>query len=266
MLRSRVISKALISNNTADSTLYFGNIWNKGGEHSVTPNMTKKIALVGGHGKIALLMTEQAQAEGVETRNIIRNTDQMNDISTLGGTPVVVDVEKSSVKELAEAFDDADAVVFAAGGGPDSGIFRKYTIDLAGSIKAQQAARAAGVSRFVQISFIGAEQPVAEGTDETFAAYWDAKREADNALRQSGLDYTIVKPGLLTDDAATEKLNIADIHSDAEIPAGDERKTRRGDVAGFILNIIDDKRTYGRDLAIWDGGKPLDESLNEALA
>ena len=138
-------------------------------------------------------------------------------------------------------------------------MFRKYTSDLKASIASQQAAKEAGVSRFVQVSFVGAEHPTAEGTDPVFAAYWDAKRIADDALRASDLDFTIVKPGLLTDEPETGKLSV----SQGEVRKGST--TARADVANFILHILEDERTYGKDLDILDADTPLAESLDAYL-
>lgn len=215
------------------------------------------IAVVGGHGKIARHLTEIVTPD-MEVRSIIRNPEHAAELEALGAMPVVCDLEKASQAELVEAFGNADAVVFAAGAGGGSGIFRKYTVDLAAAIAAMQAATAAGIDRFVQISFIGAGGPTPEGTEEVFAAYWDAKREADNALRASGLDWTIVKPGRLLDEPGTGCLDIA---------TGTERgaATRREDVAEFIAMILDDGRTVGREFDIIDSETPMHESLKAAL-
>ena len=139
-------------------------------------------------------------------------------------------------------------------------MFRKYTSDLKAAITSQQAAKEAGVSRFVQVSFVGAEHPTAEGTDPVFAAYWDAKRIADDSLRASDLDFTIVKPGRLTDELETGKLSV----SQGEVRKGST--TARADVANFILHILNDERTYGKDLDILDGDTPMEDALNAFLA
>ena len=201
------------------------------------PDMTdtKKltVALVGGHGQIALQMTKLASLCEAETRNIIRNPDHADDVRDHGGIPVVADIETCSVAELAEAYGDADVVVFAAGVGPGSGKFRKYTVDLAGSIKAQQAAIDRGITHFVQISFLGAGYITPAGTDEVFTAYWDAKREADNALRNSGLEWTIIKPARLTDGTPTGM-----VHTSINDEPDAGKSISRADVAGFTMNMI----------------------------
>ncbi|EFG46700.1 hypothetical protein HMPREF0183_2015 [Brevibacterium mcbrellneri ATCC 49030] len=220
--------------------------------------MSTRIAIIGGHGKIARLVTERKG--DVDITSVVRNPDHVDELSAMGAHPVVLDVETAAVSELAEVVKGHDAVVFLAGAGGGSGVFRKYTSDLKAAITSQQAAKEAGVSRFVQVSFVGAEHPTAEGTDPVFAAYWDAKRIADDALRASDLDFTIVKPGRLTDEPETGKLSV----SQGEVRKGST--TARADVANFILHILEDERTYGKDLDILDGDTPLAESLDAYLA
>lgn len=219
-----------------------------------------RIAIIGGNGKIARLLTERSGDKDLSVTSVIRNPEQVQGLTDLGAKPVVLDMEEASVSEVAKVFEGQDAVLFLAGAGGQSGVYRKYTSDLKASITAQQAAKKAGVSRFIQVSFIGAENPVKEGTDPVFSAYWDAKRTADDALRASELDYTIVKPGRLTDEPETHNLDVTQ---------GGEHKrdtTARADVANFILHILDDDRTYGKDLDISDGDTPLAESLDNYLA
>src|SRR5690606_35559514 len=111
----------------------------------------------------------------------------------------IYDLERDTTDDLAAALDGSDAVVYAAGAGPGSGVERKYTVDLGGSVALADAAERTGVCRFVQISTMGAGQPPAPGTDEVWAAYLDAKTRAEDDLRARTLDWTIVRPGRLTD-------------------------------------------------------------------
>ncbi|MDO4255227.1 MAG: SDR family oxidoreductase [Kocuria sp.] len=212
------------------------------------------IVVVGGNGKIARLLTEQTSLKVI---SIVRDPKQTLELEPLGAQVRVIDVENAGLVELVQAFRGAQAVVFAAGGGAGSGIFRKYTTDLGGSIRAQQAALRAGIDRFVQISFIGAANSTPEGTDPVFAAYWDAKRIADDSLRASGLTYTIVKPGVLTDENGTGNLTV----SEPGQRTG-RSTTARANVAAFILAILDDPRTYHRDLDIADGATNMLTSLS----
>ncbi|UQN13719.1 NAD(P)H-binding protein [Gulosibacter sp. ACHW.36C] len=224
-----------------------------------TLSLPERIAIVGGHGKIALALAELLVADGVEVRSLVRNADHAAELEALGAIPVVCDIESASANELADAFGHSDAVVFAAGAGPGSGAERKWTVDRDGSIKSAEAAILAGAMRFVQISFIGAEQP-SQTDDEVFAAYWDAKREADEALRRVALDWTIVKPGGLTDDPATGR----GLVSFAPIERG--VTTRRADVAAFIRLALADSRTVWKDICLAEGDAPLADAIDAAVA
>ena len=93
--------------------------------------------------------------------------------------------------------------MFAAGGGPDGNMERKRTVDLEGSLKSIEGARQAGIDRFVQVSAINVDEPLPDGTGDVWRAYVEAKRDADAALRDSDLAWTIIRPGRLTDDPAT---------------------------------------------------------------
>ncbi|WP_309130955.1 SDR family oxidoreductase [Brevibacterium sp.] len=217
-----------------------------------------RIAIVGGHGQIALKATEQLISAGHEVTSIIRRPEQVNEIEALGAQAQICDIATASAAELAAAVAGSDALVFAAGAGPGSTIEAKRSIDLGGSLKSIDACLEIGVRRFVQISFIGVTEPVPEGTDPVFAAYWDAKREADEALISSGLDYTIVKPGRLTDEPAT---------GTGEVGTGSPRgaSTSRANVADFIRVVLDEPRTIGMSIDVWDGDTPLRDALESFL-
>jgi nucleoside-diphosphate-sugar epimerase len=160
------------------------------------------IAIVGGHGQIALHLIEQLRARDHDVVALIRNDAHTSDVEQRGATARRLDIEQQDADAFASVFDGCDAVVFAAGGGPDGNISRKRAVDLEGSLKSIEGARIAGVRRFVQVSAIGVDLPLPEDTDDVWRAYVEAKRDADVALRESGLDWTIIRPGRLTDDPA----------------------------------------------------------------
>ena len=167
------------------------------------------IAIAGAHGQIARLLTRMLVADGDRVRGLIRNPDHADDLRADGAEPVVCDLESASVDEVAGKIDGADAVVFAAGAGPGSGTERKATMDRDGAILLRDAAVAAGVGRYVMVSAVGAENPPPEGEGDTFGAYLRAKADADRALAESELDWTIVRPGMLTDDDPTGRLRLS---------------------------------------------------------
>lgn len=212
-----------------------------------------KIAIVGGHGKIAMSLTRQLAARGDTVLNIFRNTDHGQDVMEAGGTPLVFDLEKSDAETLAENLEGFDAVVFAAGGGPNSGVERKKTVDRDGSVLSAEAAVKAGVSRFVQVSAISVDEPVAADANEQWAAYVDAKRTADEELKKTSLDWTILRPGGLTDDDGTGKIQLAEKLERGQIP--------RADVAATIIAVLDEPGSAGK---VWElvGGET---AINEAV-
>ncbi len=155
--------------------------------------------IVGGHGRVGLLTASALDKQGHVVRSLIRSTDQGAEIEATGAVPYLLDIEGSDAGDFADAFDSSDAVVFAAGGGSDGNAERKRTVDLEGSLKSIEAAQRSGIRRFVQVSAMGVDEPLPDGTDPVWRAYVEAKRDADAALRASDLDWTIIRPGRLTD-------------------------------------------------------------------
>lgn len=164
------------------------------------------VAIAGGHGKVGLRLGAILAEQGHRVRGLIRNPAQAEDLRAAGVEPVLCDLESDD--DVAAAVRDADAVVFAAGAGPGSGAERKRTMDLGGALKLIDAAKENGIRRYVMVSARGAANPPAEGGD-VYGEYLRAKAEADRALATSGLDYTIVRPGRLTDASPTGKARIA---------------------------------------------------------
>jgi uncharacterized protein YbjT (DUF2867 family) len=209
------------------------------------------IAIAGGHGQIARRLARLLVARGDRVRGMIRNPDHADDLRADGAEPVVCDLEHAGPDDVAQAIAGADAVVFAAGAGPGSGAERKGTVDRDGAIKLLDAARAAGVDRYVIVSSIGAENP--PGGDDVFSVYLRAKAEADRALAASDRAWTIVRPGRLTDDAGDGKVTVSDEPVRAEVP--------RDDVAAVLAAVLHDPRTAGRTLYVIDGDVPVEAAL-----
>jgi len=211
------------------------------------------VAIAGGHGKIALLLGQLLAERGDTVRGLIRDPDQEGDLRAVGIEPVVCDLEGDGY--VAAAVRGADAVVFAAGAGPGSGAARKATMDLGGAVKLIDAAEAEGVSRYLMVSAMGAADPPAEGEgDDVFAAYLRAKAGADEALRASGLDYTIVRPGGLTDEPGTGLVSVAERLDRGQIP--------RADVAAVLLACLDAPATVGRTFDLISSKTPIATALH----
>ena len=177
-------------------------------------------------------------------------------LEELGAEVRLLDLEHEDAAAFAKAFEGCAAVVFAAGGGPDGNIERKRTVDLEGSLKSIEGARSAGISRFVQISAINVDDPLPDDTDPVWRAYVEAKRDADEALRASDLDWTILRPGRLTDDDATGKVALG-----PDVPRGEVTRT---DVAAVVAAVLDDERTHGRQWNLVGGDVPIAEAVAQA--
>jgi uncharacterized protein YbjT (DUF2867 family) len=211
-----------------------------------------KVAIAGGHGKIAMRLAQILSDRGDQVRSLIRNPDHADDVRETGAEPILCDLESASVEELAEAIGGVDAVVFAAGAGPGSGAERKETVDYGGAVKLIDAAREKGVNCYVMVSSMGAN-PDQEG-DDTFAVYLRAKGRADAALIDSGLDYVIVRPTRLTDDPGTGKITAGDGLSSSEIS--------RDDVAATIAELLRNPPTEQRIIELTGGDTPIADALS----
>ena len=210
-----------------------------------------RVAIAGGHGKIARLLTRRLSDRGVAVSALIRNPDHADEVRATGAEPVLCDLEEASEEAVADALESADAVVFAAGAGPGSGPERKWTVDHAGATKLAAAAQAKGIRRYLMVSSIGAD-PAREG-DETFSVYLRAKGQADADLQASGLDYTIVRPASLTDDPGSGHVHLAEDVGGGSIP--------REDVAAVLDAALAEPATVGRTFEAAAGDVPVDEAV-----
>jgi uncharacterized protein YbjT (DUF2867 family) len=211
-----------------------------------------KVAIAGGHGKIARRLTRLLDRNGDGVVSLIRNPDQADDVRAEGGEPVVVDLENDDADKVAEAVDDADAVVFAAGAGPGSGAERKETMDYGGAVKLIAAAKQQGVGYYVMVSSMGADPDARDGQ---MAPYFRAKGKADEALRESGLPYTIIRPGGLTEDPGTGHVRLAPHVERGTIPRDDVALTlfellqRVGKPEGITFELVEGPDEVGDALA-----------------
>jgi uncharacterized protein YbjT (DUF2867 family) len=217
-----------------------------------------RIAIVGGHGQIARLLIPLLAEAGHQPVALVRNADYAPELERLGAEVGILDIEQDDADAFAEAFAGTDAVVFAAGGGPDGNIERKKTVDLGGSLKSIEGAKTAGVRRFVQISAISVDEPVTADAGDVWGAYVEAKRDADAALRASDLDWTIIRPGGLTDEAGTGNVRLAEKVDRGQIP--------RADVAALIAAALDDPATIGHQWELVSGDDLIADALAVAVA
>ena len=211
-----------------------------------------KVLVAGAHGKTARRLVRMLAKDGHEVRGLVRKEEQMPDVEADGAEPVLVDLEEEVEGAVGEAVEGCDAIVFAAGAGPGSGAARKETMDYGGAVKLIEAAEKHGVRRYLMLSSMGAEDP--EGREEAMRPYLSAKARADERLRESGLEYTIIRPGRLTDEEGTGRIVAAEA-------LGRRGEIRRDDVARTFAAALEAENTFRRTFEILAGDTPIREAL-----
>jgi nucleoside-diphosphate-sugar epimerase len=199
--------------------------------------------------RLEKLLTER----GDSPVGIIRDPAQAEDLRGVGAEPAVCDLESAPIDEVASHLDGADAVVFAAGAGPGSGAARKETVDRDAAVLFADAAQRAGVCQYLMISAMGADREPPPGTDPVFAAYLQAKGAADAYLAsRADLDWTILRPGRLTDEPGTGLVRLAVRTGPGAVP--------RDDVAAVLLALLDTP-AGGMTLELVTGDTPVDKAV-----
>ncbi|MET9962100.1 SDR family oxidoreductase [Streptomyces sp. NPDC006326] len=207
-----------------------------------------RIVIAGGHGQIALRLEQLLAARGYEVAGIIRDPAQGDDLREVGAEPVLCDLESASVEHVAGILQGAEAAVFAAGAGPGSGVERKGTVDRDAAVLFADAAERARVRRFLMVSSMGADAHH-EG-DEVFDVYLRAKGAADDHLRtRLGLEWTILRPGSLTDEPGTGQVRLEARTGRGAVP--------RDDVATVLAELIETPATAGLTLELVSGSTPV---------
>ena len=212
-----------------------------------------RIVVAGGHGQIALQFERLVSEDGHEVVGMIRSTEQARDLEDAGAQWAVVDLEDTDVAAMTEVVRGADAVIFAAGGGADGNAARKETVDKGAAIMLADATEAAGVRRYLMVSAMGTETADPD-SDEVFQVYLRAKQAADDDLRSRDLDWTVVRPGRLTDDVPTGLVQVGTLERGA---------VTRGDVAHVLAEALEHDNTIGRTFDVLNGETPIGEAIAE---
>ena len=216
-----------------------------------------RTVIAGGHGQIALRLERLLAGRGDEVAGIVRRPQQASDLLGAGAEPVVCDLESATADEVARHLEGADAAVFAAGAGPGSGSERKQTVDHGSAVLFADAAENAGVRRFLIVSAMAADATLSgtpEGMDPIFADYLRAKGAADDDVRsRAGLDWTVLRPGRLTDGTGTGRVHLAERTGRGDVT--------RDDVAAVLVALLDAPGTAGRTLELVGGETPIPAAI-----
>ena len=212
-----------------------------------------RIVIFGGHGKVALLLAPLLSARGDEVTAVIRNPDHADDVRSAGAQPVVFDVEQQDQAAIAELLSGHDAVVWSAGaGGGDAA--RTRAVDHDAAVRSMDAAADAGVRRYVMVSYFNASPDHGIPSDDPFHAYAEAKAAADEHLRASALDWTILGPSRLTLGEATGRIDVATEESG---------EVSRADVAQVIAETLVADSTIRRTVRFNFGATPIADALRD---
>jgi uncharacterized protein YbjT (DUF2867 family) len=206
------------------------------------------VLVAGGHGQIARRLLRLLAQRGHTARGLIRNPAHVADLEADGAHPILCDLEHD---DLRPHIGGAEAIVFAAGAGPGSGPERKRTVDLGGALKCIEAAQELGVERFLMVSSMGTRDIEHAGP---MRAYLEAKAEADAALETSGLDWTIVRPGRLTDEPGTGRVDLAPV-------LGRRGEIPRDDVALVLYHCLGAENTVRAQFELLSGPVPADVAV-----
>ncbi|MFF5175694.1 SDR family oxidoreductase [Micromonospora sp. NPDC000089] len=212
-----------------------------------------RVVIAGGHGKIAQLVERELAGRGDNAVGLVRNPDHTATLRALGAHPALVDLEHAGVDEVAGHLVGADAVIFAAGAGPGSDAARKDTVDRAAAVLLADAAQAAGVRRYLLVSSMGVGDAPAADTGDVWAAYLRAKKAAEDDLRGRDLDWTVLRPGQLTDDPPTGRVHLAD--------TAPREAVTRTDVARVLVALLHHPGTAGRTLELVGGNTPIADAV-----
>jgi uncharacterized protein YbjT (DUF2867 family) len=212
-----------------------------------------RVVIAGGHGQIAQQLERLVSEDGHEVVGMIRSPEHLRDLEDAGAQWAMIDLEDTDVDAMTEIVQGADAVVFAAGGGADGNAARKEIVDKGAAIMLADAAEAAGVRRYVMVSAMGTEKADPD-SDEVFQVYLRAKQAADDDLRARDLDWTVVRPGGLTDDVPTGRVQLGTL---------ERGSVTRGDVAHVLAEVLTHDNTIRKTFDVLNGETDISEAIRD---
>lgn len=224
----------------------------------------RRVVIVGGHGKVALLAAPKLVEAGLSVDSLIRDPDHSAEVERAGANPVVLDIERAGTAELAEAFRGAEAVVFSAGAGGGNPP-RTRAVDHAAAVRTMEAARQAGATRYVMVSYARSRTDIHTLEPESsFFPYAEAKHHADEHLRGTELDWTILGPGRLTEEPASGLIHVLDAEAAAAAKSAggpEATVTSRDNVAEVIRHVLEQGAAVRETVTFFDGEVPIAQAV-----
>lgn len=219
--------------------------------------LMSRIVIIGGHGKVGLLLAPILVGEGHEVVSLIRNPAHADEVAATGASPLLLSVEDAGTADLAAAFQGAEAVVWSAGAGGKGGRARTDAVDRRAAIRSMDAARDAGVRRYIMVSWIGSHGDDPVPADHPLRAYAMAKLDADRYLVASDLAWTILGPGTLTLEPAGGIVVGRAAGTSGSTP------TSRQAVAQVVAACLADDTTIGKVIPFGDGDTPIPQAIHD---
>lgn len=210
----------------------------------VVPHM--RVLVIGANGNTATRLVRRLAAGRHDPVAMIRNPDQRPKFDEMGVPTVLADLEYP----IDDAVRGCDAVIFAAGSGGHTGKDKTVLVDHLGAIRSMVTAQVHGARRYIMLSSIGVDV----NSTSRIAHYHKAKAHADNFLRESGLDYTVVCPGGLRDDPGTSSVSVS-------LETGSRGTTLRENLAEALALCLDLDSTIGKTFSLLDGDTPIESAL-----
>jgi uncharacterized protein YbjT (DUF2867 family) len=211
-----------------------------------------KVFLIGANGQVGKHIVKLLQSSDKhELTAMVRSEEQAEQLKQSGVNVVLANLE-DSVEQLAQAMKGSDALIFSAGSGGKTGADKTLLVDLDGAVKSMEAAEQVGINRYVMVSAYKAYDRES-WKESPIKPYFVAKHYADRELRASNLNYTIIGPGILTNEPGTGKVTVGEILEKTSIP--------REDVARVVVVSLDEEKTYKKTIGLVSGETSVEEAL-----
>ncbi|WP_181347605.1 SDR family oxidoreductase [Thalassobacillus sp. CUG 92003] len=206
-----------------------------------------EVLVAGANGKTGRLIVQNLEAAGHTAHAMVRKEEQKSEMEMMGANPILADLEG----DVGQAVKGKDAIIFAAGSGSSTGSDKTKSVDRDGAINLMQATENFGIKKFVMLSAMAADNP--ERGPEELKFYLQMKGEADEYLRGTELDYTIVRPGALTDEEPTDNIQVGKEVERGSVP--------RADVAKTMIQCLEEQSVFHKTFEMVSGDTPIEEAL-----